>query len=63
MTKDQLEAAIKVCEGQIEAMTNECIRRNYQLKMREYADKIGGCITAIKYYKELLNKLPKGGDK
>ena len=59
MTKDQLEAAIKVAEGQIEAMTNEVIRRNMALKMRSYADLIGGCVTAIEYYKKKIEELEK----
>ena len=57
MTKDQLEAAIKICETQVEAMTNECLRRNQYLKMREYSHRIHGCIVAMNYYKEKIKEL------
>lgn len=59
MNKDQLEAAINVCERQIESMTNECIRRNSELKMRNYAHLIGGCIIAIDFYKNKIKGLEK----
>lgn len=57
MNRDQYLAAIDVCEKQIEAMTNECIRRNYGLKMRNYADTIHSCTQLVSYYEDKIKEL------
>lgn len=54
MTKNQLETAIKVCDHEIEKLTNETLRPSQGFKMRTHGALIAAIITSKMYYKEEL---------
>ena len=57
MNKNELEAAIRAVEHEIQKLTHEFIRKGQGYKCRMHAPALGGLTSASIYYKEELKKL------
>ena len=59
MTKNELEAAIRVAEYELTRMTHETLRPNQGFKMRTHAPIMSNMVNCIAYYKERLAEADK----